>query len=151
MATYQSCSYFSKSFSPISFFIQYNCWICSEPSCHWASHRRFIKSGCQRSKGQTRCCNPLFDPVITPLSCLPALLNSFHLIFQHPFRSFPPFKSPYPSLRNNRFWTLLYKLLINTLHLDNDIHHLENDYVDAIFEDIVTTSIYTTSHIPRNV
>ena len=38
---------------------------------------------------------------------------------------------------------MLYKLLINTLHLGNDIHHLENDYVDAIFEDIVTTSIHT--------
>ena len=40
---------------------------------------------------------------------------------------------------------------VNTLHLDNDIHHIEKDCVDAIFEDIITTSICTTSHIPRNV
>ena len=39
---------------------------------------------------------------------------------------------------------------VNTLHLDSDIHHLGKDCIDAIFEDIVTTSICTTSQIPHN-
>ena len=102
------------------------------------------------SKRQTRCCNPLFDSVITPLSCLPALLNSSSSNFPTAIQDFPSNQEPLPQFTKQQILDFALQA-VNTLHLDNDIHHLEKDCVDAIFEDIITTSICTTSHIPRNV
>ena len=73
-------SHISQSVFPQpSYFVRYSRLICSSPSCHWASHRRFASSGCQRSIRTNHCQSPLVSPTSTsfpishpPLSTPPA-------------------------------------------------------------------------------
>ena len=51
-------------FPTVNLFRNISRLVCSNPACHWAYHRRFIRAGCRRSLvGQSkRCAGALIDP-----------------------------------------------------------------------------------------
>ena len=50
-----------------SFYVTYNCLICSQATCRWASHTWFHHSGCQRPLSNGICGQPLSDPTTISL------------------------------------------------------------------------------------
>ena len=62
-------------FPPLSFFTLHKRMLCSLPSCRWATHSRFKRSGCTRPTGHSQHCHaPLVDP--SQLSLVPSCCSS---------------------------------------------------------------------------
>ena len=63
-------------FPPASFYHTHNRLICSLKQCHWAYHRKFVGSGCQRQTSSgTLCGSPLVEPETLSLPFMAATVE----------------------------------------------------------------------------
>lgn len=138
-----NCVHASRSvFPPIQQYHTDNRLICSV--CHWAYHKRFTKQGCQRQLLDSRCGNPLVDPMD-----MPSL--TFSAVNLDP--NSPEALQPDPHRESNCMSPdedMLLHQAVETLQFDKDYSSFEADSFNALLSRYMTLSTPTVKHVPRS-
>ncbi len=141
-----NCVHASRSeFPPIQQYHNDNRLICSV--CHWAYHKRFIRQGCQRQLLDSRCGNPLVDPMDMPSLTFPVVNLDPHS--PEALQRDPQRESSSVSPDEDMLLHLALQA-VETLQFDKDYSSFEADSFNALLSKCMTLSTPTVKHVPRS-
>ena len=130
-------------FPSATFFACCNRLICSVPSCRWATHERFHKTGYRRLLKPGQCCNA---PLVSA-SDLPFLICD-QSESQSPTSPSPPSLAFSTSIPSD---PLELALLSASVCSFIDPTHVESEALSVVMNYVMTCPVSTVVHIPRSV